>query len=72
MIDTNELEPHEEVVESTVNKLVNAIRREGQLRDPLMVDKDDYVILDGMHRYNSLKRLKCRFMPCCLFDYDSP
>ena len=41
MIDTNELKPHEEVVESTVNKLVNAIQREGLLRDPLMVDKED-------------------------------
>ena len=72
MIDTDELKPHEEVVESTVIKLVNAIQREGLLRDPLMVDKDDYVILDGMHRYNSLKRIGCRFIPCCLFDYNSP
>jgi hypothetical protein len=72
MIATDELKPHEEVVESTVNKLVNAIQREGLLRDPLMVDKDDYVILDGMHRYNSLKRLNCRFIPCCLMDYNTP
>jgi hypothetical protein len=72
MIETDELKPHEEVVESTVNKLVNAIQREGLLRDPLMVDKDDYVILDGMHRYNSLKRINCRFIPCCLMDYNSP
>ena len=72
MINTDELKPHEEIVEATVNKLVNAIQREGQLRDPLMVDKDDYVILDGMHRYNSLKRLGCRYSPCCLFDYNSP
>ena len=72
MIDTDELKPHEEVVEATVNKLVNAIQREGELRDPLMVDKDDYVILDGMHRYNSLKRIGCPYSPCCLFDYNSP
>ena len=72
MIETEKLKPHEEVVESTVNKLVNAIQREGLLRDPLMVDKDDYIILDGMHRYNSLKRINCRFIPCCLVDYNSP
>ena len=72
MIETEKLRPHEEVVESTVNKLVNAIQREGLLRDPLMVDKDDYIILDGMHRYNSLKRINCRFIPCCLVDYNSP
>ena len=25
-----------------------------------------------MHRFNSLKLLKCRFVPCCLVDYDNP
>ena len=43
-----------------------------QVRDPLIVDQDELVILDGMHRYSALKNLKCRFAPCCLVDYDSP
>jgi hypothetical protein len=42
------------------------------VRDPLIVDQDDYVILDGMHRFSSLKSLECRFVPCCLVDYQSP
>ena len=72
MIGIEELKPHEEVVEKTVAALASEIQSEGQVRDPLMVDREDYVILDGMHRYSSLKSLKCQFVPCCLLDYGSP
>ena len=72
MVDIEELKPHEEVIEALVTKLSEEIRRDGVVRDPLIIDQNDKVILDGMHRFNSLKRLKCRFAPCCLLDYMSP
>lgn len=72
MVDIEELKPHEEVIESLVTKLSQEISRDGIVRDPLIVDQADNVILDGMHRFNSLKRLKCHFAPCCLLDYMSP
>ena len=71
MVSLDELKPHEEVMDSVVGSLANEVLNEGQLRDPLVVDQEDYVILDGMHRFSSLKLLKCRFVPCCLVDYDS-
>lgn len=72
MINVDELKPHEEVIESVVASLAKDLVNDEKIRDPLIVDKDDYVILDGMHRFNSLKLLKCRFIPCCLVDYNSP
>ncbi len=72
MVETEELKPHEEVIDSVVGSLASEVRREGLLRDPLVVDQEDLVILDGMHRFSSLKLLNCRFIPCCLVDYDSP
>ncbi len=72
MVELEELKPHEEVIEKVVQALSEEIRDTRVVHDPLMVDQDDYVILDGMHRYNSLKQLNCRFAPCCLLDYDSP
>jgi len=72
MVDLDELKPHEEVVDPVVGSLANDVLNDGVLRDPLVVDREDYVILDGMHRFNSLKLLKCRFVPCCLVNYDSP
>jgi len=71
LLGIDELKPHEEVVEKSVKSLASEIMAQGEVRDPLMVDQDDYIILDGMHRFSSLKALKCRFAPCCLLDYDN-
>lgn len=71
MIDLDELKPHEEVIESVVASLAKDFANEEKIRDPLIVDRDDYVILDGMHRFSSLKLLRCSFIPCCLVDYTS-
>lgn len=72
LIDINLLKPHEEVTETWVETIARGSQTQGFVRDPLIVDRDDLVILDGMHRFNSLKHLKCRFAPCCLVNYDSP
>lgn len=55
-----------------MESIADGIRVQGTVRDPLIIDQDEHVILDGMHRYSSLKLLKCRFAPCCLVNYDSP
>jgi len=70
-IGIDELKPHEEVVEKSVELLANKILSQAVVRDPLLVDQESLVILDGMHRLSSLKMLKCRFAPCCLLDYDN-
>ena len=72
LLELNVLKPHEEVIASLVRKLSNEIESEGEVKDPLIIDEKDHVILDGMHRFNSFKALKCRFAPCCLLDYDNP
>lgn len=72
MVGVDELRPHEEIIPSIVRTLADEVAREAKLRDPLIVDREYHVILDGMHRFNSLKQLKCRFIPCCLVNYDSP
>jgi len=72
MVEIDELKPHEEVIEKAVVKLTEEMRKDGFVRDPLIVDQEEHVILDGMHRFDVLKRLGCRFAPCCLLDYMSP
>ena len=71
-IDLDDLKPHEEVIEQAVRQLAKAMREENEVRDPLIVDKQSLVILDGMHRYSSLKLLGCRFAPCCIVNYTDP
>ena len=65
------LKPHEEVCSLHLKKLREEIEKDGCVRDPIIVDKDTMVILDGHHRYNSLKLLGCNFIPCCLVDYQA-
>jgi hypothetical protein len=72
LVEIEELKPHEEVIEADAARLAEKIARDSIVKDPLMVDQDDHVILDGMHRFKSLKTLGCRFAPCCLLDYMSP
>ena len=71
-MEIENLKPHEEVIESLVKSLADAIRIQGIVRDPLMVDQEELVVLDGMHRLAALKLLKSHFAPCCLVDYDNP
>lgn len=70
LIDLDDLKPHEEIIEQAVTELAKAIRDQNEVRDPLIVDKQSLVILDGMHRYNALKRLGCQRAPACLVEYD--
>jgi len=72
LLDIDALKPHEEVIDALVESLADAMATQGVVRDPLIVDQDELVILDGMHRHSALKRLKCRFAPCCLVNYTSP
>jgi hypothetical protein len=71
LVDVDLLKPHEDVIESIVKTIADDMLSEGLVRDPLIVDQEEYVILDGMHRFSSLKQLNCRFAPCCLLNYDS-
>jgi len=71
-MELENLKPHEEVIEPLVKSLADAIRTQGIVRDPLIVDREELVVLDGMHRLASLKLLRCRSAPCCLVDYDNP
>ncbi len=45
------------------------IRNEGLQRDPIIVEMEDMVVLDGMHRLEALKRLGLTHAVCSLVDY---
>ena len=70
LIDIDDLRPHEEIIEQLVTELAKSIQNQAEVRDPLIVDERSLVILDGMHRYNALKKLGCRHAPACLVEYD--
>jgi hypothetical protein len=63
---------HEETIPQMLDVLTKQIEEEGILEDPVIVDRETFVVLDGMHRVKALRRLGCKLTPVCLVDYNSP
>ncbi|MBM5805073.1 MAG: hypothetical protein FJZ49_03255 [Candidatus Verstraetearchaeota archaeon] len=65
------IHPHEEYDPQILLGITNSIRVEGVVHDPLLVETDNFMILDGTHRYWALMRLGCPSVPVALYDYRS-
>jgi hypothetical protein len=63
---------HEEIIPELLEKLADAIERDGFMKHPIIVDGDSLVILDGNHRTEALKKLGYRYIPVCMVDYQNP
>ncbi len=55
-----------------LEKLIEQIKREGVQRDPVIVDENSMVVLDGMHRIEALKAIGCKLIAVCFIDYSDP
>jgi len=71
LIKINKLKSHEAIEPKRLSKLVKRIKRDGYLRNPIVVDRKSLVILDGHHRLYALKVLGCKKVPVYLIDYKS-
>ena len=64
-----DLKLHEETIDSYLEELADAISDSGIIKDPVIVDKDSKVVLDGMHRVTATGKLGYKNIPVCLVDY---
>lgn len=71
LVEAAALLPHERVEPDRLTRLIEEIRRDGCLREPVLVDRGSLVILDGHHRVQALRTLGCRLVPVYLVDYRS-
>jgi hypothetical protein len=63
---------HEEIVPEILEKLLRDIERNGVVKDPVVVDSESFVVLDGMHRVAALEKLGCTRLPACEVEYRRP
>ncbi len=63
---------HEQTLPGYLAGLTEEIRQDGELRQPIIVDRHSLVILDGHHRAAALKSLGCSLIPVYLVDYFHP
>jgi L-serine kinase (ADP) len=63
------LRGHERHEPGKVDELVAELRRTGRFVDPIWVARDSWVILNGHHRVEALRRLGLKRIPAWVFDY---
>ncbi len=71
LLDIELLHCHEEIQPPLLERVLREIREDGYVKKPILVADKVYVILDGHHRFEALKRLGCRRAPCYVIDYFS-
>ncbi len=71
LLDIDLLHCHEEIRPEILEPLIEEIKGDGYVKRPVLVADKAYVILDGHHRYEALRRLGCQRVPCYVVDYFS-
>jgi L-serine kinase (ADP) len=66
IVKIDSLKQHEMIGESHLKELIGEIKKDGYINDPLIVDKNSNIILDGHHRFNALKFLGLALAPVYL------
>ncbi len=72
LLPISTLLPHEEVDPKTVGTVEEGIRQEGAVLEPILVAEGSFVVLNGHHRLEVLRRLGARCAPAWIVDYHLP
>lgn len=72
IVELAALAAHEQTMPDHLAELTAEISRDGELRQPIVVDRRSLVILDGHHRAAALRALGCTLIPAWLVDYRHP
>lgn len=68
LVPTGELRRYEAHDDAKVERLVAKIRAEGIFFNPLSVVRE-LIVIDGANRFEALRRLGARHVPCVVYDY---
>jgi hypothetical protein len=69
---TKDLLSHEQTISKNLKRLKEGMLNIGHLVDPLIVDGETNVVLDGNHRLKVLEIIECPNSACQVVDYKDP
>jgi ParB-like chromosome segregation protein Spo0J len=66
IIKNNLIKQHEHIIKTHLLEITREIKQDGFVRNPIIVDKNTMIILDGHHRFNAIKSLGLTSSPVYL------
>ena len=69
LIEVNSLLGHEMVDTNHVASLLEKISAEGHWSEPIIIDKESHIVMDGHHRLEVAKKIGLKKIPCVLLNY---
>jgi hypothetical protein len=69
IVPLDDIQPHERTIPSLLRSIRDDMRRTGEQRDPILVDRRTLFAMDGMHRIESLRLLGAKYALCAEYDY---
>ena len=69
IVDIAWLKQHEEIKPDRLDEVAKEITKAEFFNEPILVDENTGVILDGHHRYNAVLRLGFKRIPAVMIDY---
>ncbi|MEW5937571.1 MAG: ParB N-terminal domain-containing protein [Candidatus Thermoplasmatota archaeon] len=71
LVEIEKLREHESTTPQMIEECLDLIKEMGGVDLPILVEENDYIILDGHHRFKALQALGCKRAPAYLVDYAS-
>jgi L-serine kinase (ADP) len=72
LVPIKELRPTEMINTGRFHSLAAKILREGRWTHPILVERENLIVMDGHHRLSSAGLLHLKCVPCLLLSYDDP
>ncbi|MEM0349304.1 MAG: ParB N-terminal domain-containing protein [Candidatus Caldarchaeum sp.] len=72
LADTGNLHPHEQSIPQAVSRIAEDIAKKGRFIDPVIVDAETGLVIDGTHRVEAAMVLGLEKIPVYTVDYMSP
>lgn len=65
------LRSHEAIDQNRLKVVLEKIKTDGFFIKPIIIEREEFIILDGHHRVAALKRLGAKVIPAYIVDYQS-
>ncbi|MDE1822690.1 MAG: ParB N-terminal domain-containing protein [Euryarchaeota archaeon] len=71
LVPIEDVREHEEIEEEVLRYVLGEFRKDGGVREPILVSRGDHVVLNGHHRLAALRQLHAKRVPAWVVDYQS-